>query len=65
MLTRLISLLGADMIASLIDKGWLNFLLGTGTSFTIRIKYNNLVLNVKGILKPVKNFFKELPLGTS
>ena len=69
MLRRFMDLFGVVCIASLlgdrefIGKSWIAFLLEATIPFTIRVKCNHMIPNSRGILKPVKNFFRGLRLG--
>ena len=71
MLCRFMDLFGVGCIASLlgdrefIGKAWLAFLIKSLIPFTIRVKCNHTIPNSRGILKPAKNFFRDLRLGQS
>ena len=68
-LNRFIHLFGVSKISSLlgdrefIGKRWIAFLVKHIIPFTIRVKCNHNIPNSRGILKPVKNFFRNLKPG--
>lgn len=71
MLNRFVNLFGVEKIANLlgdrefIGKVWIAFLIKFKIPFIIRVKCNHQISNSRGVLKPAKNFFRNLRLGCS
>ena len=56
-MAKILSLLGDR---EFIGKAWLSFLVYHAIPFSIRVKANHKIPNSRGILKPAKDFFRNL-----